>query len=190
MLPKSVWVPPLGSSPWFLLLGSPLGLTYDKNAVEFCPAASVEFCPAAAVAFCPAASKVVMITDSVLPDRMDNLLAFGGVLQIELNKFTRRITRQGFSRTWTFLPRVRCRRQREHILARDGRHLKAYAGEILTLLESMVPSGRLLQECQCLEHAKRAIDMLTYHKVSAVDFLEDELLQHHVLFAKLYADCI
>ena len=137
MLPKSVWVPPLGSSPWFLLLGSPLGLTYDKNAVEFCPAASVEFCPAASEAFCPAASKVAMITDSVLPDRMDNLLAFGGVLQIELNKFTRRITRQGFSRTWTFLPRVRCRRQREHILARDGRHLKAYAGEIFKLLESM-----------------------------------------------------
>ena len=34
------------------------------------------------------------------------------------------------------------------------------------------------------------MDILTYHKVSMVDFLEDELLKHHVLFAKLYADCV
>ena len=39
-------------------------------------------------------------------------------------------------------------------------------------------------------HAKRAMDILTYHMVSMVDSLEDELLKHHVFFAKLYADCV
>ena len=54
----------------------------------------------------------------------------------------------------------------------------------------LVPSGRLLEECQYLGYAKRAMDTLTYHNVSRVEFLEDELLKHHVLFAKLYADCV
>jgi len=47
-----------------------------------------------------------MIPDSVFPERMHNMPSFGGVLQFELNKFSRRITRQGFSRADLFLPQA------------------------------------------------------------------------------------
>ena len=141
---------------------------------------------------------------------MHNMLASGGVLQYELNQLTRRIMRLGYSRAdldsfaaivkkpkhgITMLPRNFFL---ERIVDRDGSNLKGYAGEVLTLLsilsyfceKILMPGGRLPEECQCLRHAKRAMDILTYHKVSMVDRLEDHLLKHHVLFAKLYADCV
>ena len=164
------------------------GVKYDKHAV----------------AFCPATSRVARIPESIYPDNMHNMLASGGVMQYELNQLIRRIlaipdfiTREGLDLYAASIKKPKHGITRlppnffvERLIDRDESHLKGYAGEVLSALAVisyfcegvLVPNGRLLDECQCLGHAKRAPDMLTYHKVSMVDSIQDELYKHHVLF--------
>ena len=95
-----------------------------------------------------------------------------GVIQL-----TSRITRIGFSRAdldvfaagiqkprhgVTKLPRNFCLERRQ-----PSQRVRYCRCCIYFCMKVLVPSGRFLEECQCLMHAKAAMDILTYPKVGS-----------------------
>jgi hypothetical protein len=154
--------------------------------------------------------RLVAMPDCIYWDHMHMVYASGGVAQYEVNQLVRNIRDKGVAfheiDTWvqalqfpkegvTKLPK---RFFADRVVDADGKHIRAYAGEMLTAIcvlgffcdEFLAPEGILTDHLACLGHLRTMTDIFTSHRHDLVDTLEQATVSHHVAFFHLYEDCV
>lgn len=175
-----------------------LGQLYGLQFSPFCPlwhpVLGPQLCPIQQTSF----------------DWMHVLVASGGVAQYELNEFLKSLQSTGISlqvlndfASLMVVPKSRQALPRNFFLDRlnmeDNSPMKTFSSEVLTAVPIVVlfcdtvlqPCSVLPDHCQSMRHLGDILDIVTQQgkALLMLNFLEESIDKHGVLFKKLYAGC-
>ena len=152
------------------------------------------------------ACDIAKVPDSVYFDMMHNVFASGGIAQYEVNQFVRTVkakgialeTLQEFIDSVSQPGRKLNLKLKERVVDKDGKHIRAFASEVLVLVHLLSffatwvlePEGHMQQHVKCLALLAGITDILfCTDPMSFIALLRNLLVQHHDLYVELYPDC-
>ena len=163
-----------------------------------------------AILWDPHARHIAKLPDCIYWDWQHNTVASGGVGQYHVNQFVRAIVKENISlgdlddfTSTVVLPRCTCKLRKDfwrtRIVNKPGKHIRAFASEMLTAImvlgafvdSVLAPQGSLPEHVKCFNLFRTIIDIFRMGEAALgkLDLLERCLLEHHVEFLRLYFEC-
>ena len=160
---------------------------------------------------CSDMSLVANIPDSLYWDWMHTLCSSGGVVQYELNGILNRLKavhknlpkKLDEFKKFVVLPKSQQKVMKrlsfeDRMVAKPGKHIKAFAGEVLSMVEVfglwlqliVEPENVLVEETKCFLLMGRILFLLRSgdRVLSKLQLLQQLILEHHDLFVRLYPE--
>lgn len=143
-------------------------------------------------------------------DWMHVIVASGGVGQYELNEFCKSVKTAGINLSLLDefakmvclpkqMPMLPKRFFQDRVNTDENTHMKTFASEVLVAVPILVlfaesvlqPAGLLADHCQCLIHLSDILDVVRQQEkaLAMLDFLQESINKHGILFKQLYPGC-